>query len=187
MNLKRFFSGWLLLIAPFAQSHGEQAPFGIVYGAKAALNVVAPEGWVLDNGAGREEGLPCVLYLKEEAWATADPLMYVKIASVEFEDAEAFAKKAITEMKKQRGDYRVKRIETGKTRDGRAWFVNEYSPSKSYPRYERVAYIQLPKAVAYIVYSGDDQARFRKHQGAVPKLLKSAAHLEVKQEKTERE
>ena len=73
------------------------------------------------------------------------------------------------------------------SRGEQAPFVNEYSPSKSYSRYERVAYIQLPKAVGYIVYSGDDHARFRKHSGAVQKLVKSAAYLEVKHEKTERE
>jgi len=34
---------------------------GIVYGPKAAFNIAAPGGWVLDNQAGVEQGLPCVL------------------------------------------------------------------------------------------------------------------------------
>ena len=31
---------------------------GIVYGPKAAFNIAAPEGWVLDNESGVEQGLP---------------------------------------------------------------------------------------------------------------------------------
>ena len=44
---------------------------GIVYGPKAAFNISAPEGWVLDNQAGVEQGQPCVLYPKGESWADA--------------------------------------------------------------------------------------------------------------------
>jgi hypothetical protein len=172
--------GLLILFALVIHAGAEQSPFGIVHGPKAAFNIAAPEGWVIDNSAGTEQGLPCVLYLKGATWETADPLMYAKIASTSVENAEAFAKTAIEEMKKQRGDYQTKRVESGKTRDGHAYFVNEYSPGKSYPRYERVAYIQLPKAVAYIVYTADDERGFRKHQSALQKLLKNFAYLEVK-------
>lgn len=182
MNPKIPLLGPLFLFALVINSAAEQSPFGIVHGPKAAFNIAAPEGWVIDNTAGAEEGLPCVLYLKGATWETADPLMYAKIASTSVENAEAFAKTAIAEMKKQRGDYKTKRIESGKTRDGHVYFVNEYSPGKSYPRYERVAYIQLPKAVAYVVYTADDEQRFRKHQSALQKLLNTFAHLEVKRE-----
>jgi len=160
----------------------DQVPFAIVYGPKAAFNIAAPEGWWIDNGAGAKNGLPCVLYRKGDTWENADPLMYTKVASTIYEDAEAFAKTAIEEMKKDRGDYRAKRVESGKTKDGRAWFVNEYSPSDNYPRIERAAYIQLPKAVAYVVYSADREATFRKHQAALKQLLESFTYLNVKHE-----
>jgi hypothetical protein len=45
-------------------SWAEQVPFAIVYGPKAAFNIAAPDGWVIDNTAGAENGLPCVLYRK---------------------------------------------------------------------------------------------------------------------------
>jgi hypothetical protein len=160
----------------------EQVPFAIVYGPKAAFNIAAPDGWVIDNTAGAENGLPCVLYRKGDTWENADPLMYAKIASTSIEDAESFAKKAIEEMKKERGECETKRIESGKTKDGHAYFVNEYSPNENYSRYERVAYVQLPKAVAYVVYSADDEAAFRKHQSALEQVLKSFTCLEVKPE-----
>lgn len=159
------------LILTAVTALADQTPFGIVYGPKAAFNISAPEGWVIDNTAGNDDGLPCVLFRKGQTWENADPLMYTKIAGTDIEDAEAFAKTAISEMKKQRGEYKTKRIQSGKTKDGRAWFINEYSPNDSYPRTERVAYIQLPKAVAYVVYSADSEAAFRKHQAALEQLL----------------
>jgi len=171
-----------LVSAASFDSLADQVPFAIVYGPKAAFNIVAPEGWVIDNTAGAENGIPCVLYRKGGTWENADPLMYAKIASTSIEDAESFAKKAIEEMKKERGEYEAKRIESGKTKDGRPYFVNEYSPGENYSRRERVAYIQMPKAVAYVVYSADDEGAFRKHQSALQQVLKAFTCLEVKPE-----
>jgi hypothetical protein len=169
-----------MLCGAIANSPAEPSSGGIVYGPKAAFKIDAPQGWVLDNTAGTDEGLPCVLYKKGDTWEKAEPLMYAKIAGTDIDESEAFAKKAITEMKKQRGDYETKRIDSGKTGDGCPYFVNEYSPAKNYPRFERVAYIQLPKAVAYVVYSADGEAAFRKHQSALTEVLKSFASMELK-------
>src|SRR5205807_3398166 len=90
---------------------------GIVYGPKAAFNISAPEGWVLDNQAGVEQGLPCVLYPKSESWADARTVMYAKIASTQFEDAEKFAAVAIKQMESKRGKPKEK-IDKGKTGNG---------------------------------------------------------------------
>ncbi|MDQ3119113.1 MAG: hypothetical protein M3Q89_06025 [Verrucomicrobiota bacterium] len=171
----------LIISACAIRARADQVPFAIVHGPKAAFNIAAPEGWVIDNTAGEESGLPCVLYRKGATWETADPLMYAKIASTSYENAEAFAKTAIEEMTKQRGQYKTKRVESGQTKGGQTWFVNEYSPNKTYPRLERVAYIQLPKAVAYIVYSADSEAVFRKHRPALKQLLESFSYLEPRQ------
>ena len=76
---------------------------GIVYGPKAAFNISAPEGWVLDNESGVEQGLPCVLYPNGESWADARTVMYAKIASTAYEDAEKFAAVAIKQMESKHG------------------------------------------------------------------------------------
>jgi hypothetical protein len=182
MKTKIHFLVALMLGAAIMDSAADLSPFGIVYGPKAGFNIAAPEGWVIDNNSGAEQGLPCVLYRKGDTWENADPLMYAKIASTSYEDAEAFAKTSIEEMKRQRGEYKERRVESGKTKDGHLYFVNEYSPGEKYPRYERVAYIQLPKAVAYVVYTADKETAFRKHQGALQDLLKSFRYLAVKQD-----
>src|SRR3954469_2804177 len=157
----------LLLLAAGATSLAQPSVGGIVYGPKGAFNISAPKGWSLDPTAGSDEGLPCVLYPEGATWETADPLMYAKIASTTYEDYEAFAKDAIADMKKNRAGIAPKRIASGKTAGGEPYFINEYPPTKAYKRLERVAYVQLPKAVAYIVFSADDKSAYEKHQGAL--------------------
>ena len=156
-------------------------PGGIVYGPKAAFKISAPAGWVLDNSAGVDQGLPCVLYPKGSSWQDAKTIMYAKIASTEFTDVDAFVAKAIKEMQGMHGMPKRK-IASGKTGDGKPFFINEYPATKSYSQYERVAYIQMPGAVAYIVLSSRDQASFRKDAGALTEVLKSFAYMEIKSE-----
>ena len=159
-------------------------PGGIVYGPKAAFKIDAPKGWVLDNSAGAEQGLPCVLYPKGSTWADAKTIMYAKIASTQYEDAEAFVATAIKEMEKVHGLPKQK-VESGKTGDGHAYFVNEYSPTDSYSQSERIAYVQLPHAVAYVVLSSRNEASYRKNAGALQEVLKSFVYMEPKTEKQE--
>lgn len=154
-------------------------PGGIVYGPKAAFKISAPGGWVLDNSSGVEQGLPCVLYPKGSTWADARTIIYAKIASTQYTEAETFVATAIKEMEKVHGLPKQK-IESGKTGDGHAYFVNEYAPTESYSQYERIAYMQLPHAVAYIVLSARNEASYRKYAGALQGILKSFTYLEPK-------
>jgi len=171
-----------LLVAFASQLPAAEVAYAIVHGPKAAFNISAPAGWVIDNEAGASDGLPCVLFQKGKSWSSADPLMYAKIASASHENAEDFAKKAISESKKDRGDFQVKRVESGKTKGGEAYFINEYAPNADYPRMERVAYVQLPNAVAYIVYSGDNDKAFRSQQSALKQLVSSLTAMTVKKD-----
>ncbi len=168
-----------LLVATGAL-RAEPSAMGIVYGPKGAFSIKAPDGWVLDNEAGRADGLPCVLFPKEEDWETADPLMYAKIAGTDVTDAEAFAKKAIAEMTKERGEFAVKRSATGKTAGGEPYFINDYAANDDYSRSERVAYIQMPKAVAYVVFSAEKRATLAKHARALTQVLESFRAMEAK-------
>jgi len=55
----RLFICLVLLLFCSPISAQETYPGGIVYGPKAAFNIAATEGWVLDNTSGAEQGLPC--------------------------------------------------------------------------------------------------------------------------------
>ena len=180
--MNRSLAAGFLLLTLLLNASADQVPSAIVHGPKGAFNITAPAGWVIDNTAGESDGLPCVLFRKGQTWQTADPLMYAKIASTTHEDAEAFAKTAIAEMKKERGDYEVKRVASGKTKGGQSYFINHYSPSENYPRTERVAYVQMPNAVAYIVFSCDGEQALRKHQRALTDVVESLTAMTVRPE-----
>jgi hypothetical protein len=171
--------GALWLFVAVMESMAQPSAGGIVYGPKGAFNINAPKGWVLDPSAGAPQGQPCVLYLKDATWETSDPVMYARIARTDTEDAEAFAKHAIEDMKSKRPGFKPKRIASGKTDGGLAYFINEYPPTKAYRRSERVAYIQLPKAVAYVVFSADEEPAFDKHKGALEEAVKTMLSMEV--------
>ena len=171
-----------LLVVTFTISAQEKYPGGIVYGPKAAFNISAPEGWVLDNESGKEQGHPCVLYPKGESWADAKTVMYAEIADTQFEDANAFVAVAIKEMERTHGKPKEK-IASGKTKDGHDYFINEFPATKAYSQWERVAYVQLPHAVAFIVLSSRDHASYQKDSRALEEMLKSSfTYLEPKKE-----
>ena len=170
-------AGWLAMVVSISAQ--ATYPGGIVYGPKAAFNIAAPEGWVLDNESGQEQGLPCVLYRKGDSWADARTVMYARIASTKYEDVNAFVTDAIKEMKAKHGTPKEK-IASGKTDDGHDFFINEYPASKTYSQWERVAYVQLPHAVAYIVLSSRDKASYQKDSPALEAVLKTFTYLEPK-------
>jgi tetratricopeptide (TPR) repeat protein len=180
--MKPYFIVCVLFLFICAGSFGqENYRGGTVYGPKAGFNISAPEGWVVDNEAGKEQGMPCVLYPKGSSWTDAKTVMYANIAGTEFEGVNVFVAMAIKEMEKIRGRPKEK-IASGKTKDGHDYFINEYPATKTYSQWERVGYIQLPQGVAFIVLSSRDQASYRKDSGALEKVLKTLAYLEPKSE-----
>src|SRR5437899_7792610 len=171
---------FLLLAALSSSADDQQAfPGGTVCGPKAGCNVSAPEGWVVDNEAGKEQGMPCVLYPKGSSWSDAKTVMYAKIASTLYEGVNTFVAMAIKDMEKIHGRPKEK-IASGKTKDGHDYFINEYPATKSYSQWERVAYVQLPRAVAYIVLSSRDESSYRKDSGVLQEVLNTFVYLEPK-------
>ena len=156
----------------------ETFPNGVVYGPKAAFAIAAPNGWVLDNKSGAADGLPCVLYPKDTIWQNAPVLMYAKIASTTHEDAKEFIKIAIEHMTKQRAGFTHRQVATGKTTEGLEWIINEYPATESYPRAERVAYVQMPKAVAYVVFSAENADVSARYAVALEDVMASFVYKE---------
>ena len=171
----------LLLFICIGSFGQENYRAGIVYGPKAAFDIAAPDGWVLDNESGKKQGMPCVLYPKGSSWADAKTVMYAKVASPQWEGVNAFVAWAIQGMKEKRGMPKEK-IASGKTKDGHDYFINEYPATKNYSQWERVGYVQLPQGVAYIVLTSRDQASYQRDSGVLEKVLKTLVYLEPKSE-----
>jgi tetratricopeptide (TPR) repeat protein len=178
--MKPSFIVCVLFLFICAGSFGqENDPAGVVYGPKAAFNISAPEGWVVDNEAGKEQDMPCVLYPKGSSWSDAKTVMYANIAGTEFEGVNVFVAMAIKEMEKIHGRPKEK-IASGKTKDGHDYFINEYPATKTYSQWERVGYIQLPRGVAFIVLTSRDKVSYQRDSDKLEKVLKTLVYLEPK-------
>src|SRR5438093_2176188 len=172
-----------LALGPFCPYGSAQEPFrvGTVYGPKTGFNISAPEGWVVDNEAGKEQGMPCVLYPKGSSWRDAKTVMYANVAGTEFEGVNVFVAMAIKEMEKIHGRPKEK-IASGKTKDGHDDFIDEYPATKTYSQWERVGYVQLPRGVAFIVLTSRDKASYQKDSHKLEKVLKTLVYVQPKSE-----
>ena len=150
--------------------------YGILYGQKAAFGISAPKGWVLDNQSGLGNGQHCVMYPKEDSWEDAKAIMYAKVAGPTMEDVKQFIEYAIDGLKKSRAGFTYKQIATGKTKEGYEWIINEYPPTESYLRVERVAYVQMPKGVAFIVFSAENADVSTQFATALDEVVASFAY-----------
>lgn len=127
-------------------------PSGLVHGPKAAFQISAPSGWVLDTTSGLPQGEPCVLYPRGSSWSGSDAVMYAKIASERFPRRDDFVAWTLAQFKQDDPEFQYRTRDPGETTDGYDYVLLEYA-RPSYPRFERVAYIQFPDAVAFVVYS----------------------------------
>jgi hypothetical protein len=154
---------------------------GTLHGPKAAFRIKAPNGWTLDTQAGVEQGFHCVMYPDRSTWADAEAVMYAKIASTNTTDRDSFVDYAVKQMASGDKEFKVKRVEEGKTRDGHAYFINDYwhgkSPRWTKSRRERVAYVQLPEAVAFIVFTCPSEKLHKEHAGAIQEVMKSFSYV----------
>src|SRR6266545_6677911 len=105
MKTQIWICGFLALaISSICMLRGEETtPGGIVRGPKAGFNISPPEGWVVDNEAGKEQAMPCVLYPKGSSWSDAKTVMYANMASTQYEDVDKFVAIAIKDMEKTHG------------------------------------------------------------------------------------
>src|SRR5262245_38496168 len=174
---------WIFAICAFGGVGVAQEQYrgGMVHGPKAGFDIAAPEGWVLDTEAGKGQGFQCVLYPKGSSWSDAKTAMYANVATPQWEGVNAFVAMAIKEMKAKHGTPKEK-IASGKTRDGREYFINEYPATKTYSQWERVGYVQLPQGVGFIVLTSRDKASYQKDSGALQKVLQTLVSVEPKSE-----
>lgn len=144
---------------------------GIVYGPKGAYKIDAPENWILDNKSGLSMGLPCVLYIDGYTWQNSPVIMYSKIASTDYENIDTFIDFAIKEFQKEDSDFNHKELKTGKI-DDKKYIIMDYQGGP-YNSFERVFYIQMEKAVGYVVFSARNQDDFKKYSDAIFEIVES--------------
>jgi len=167
----------MLCVCAFAQNKFVGVD-GIVYGAKAAFYFRAPDGWVVDPISGQKHGFNGVLYPKDSSWADAETVMYADVED-DCTDATAFAANRVEDQKRRHHCVAKEKVASGKTKDDAAYFINEYPATAIYTQWERVAYIQLPGAVGYVVLSSRNEESYRKDNHMLEEVMKTIHHMTV--------
>ena len=144
-------------------------PAGIVYGPKAAYQIHAPDNWILDNQSGLSMGLPCVLYLKGYKWSDSPVIMYAQISDSAFEKIDIFIDSAIRVFKKEDPQFYFKELKNGLV-DGKKYVIMNYQGGP-YNSYERVLYIQMEKAIGFIVFSAQNKNDFDNYADSIFEIL----------------
>lgn len=179
--MKRIVSFAVMSIAFAFVSLAQESPSvpkggntGILYGENHAYSLTAPQGWVLDNQAGVDQGIHAVFYPVGFSWAKAPAVMYT---SVWMKDAENPTLKAIMENDVKAFNERAENLKVteapdiGIGKDKKA--LVRYFTGDVHGNFEAIAYIDEEKLVVLVVLSSNNSKDFESTKRAFESLVKS--------------
>ena len=148
---------------------------GIIYGDDHVYSLTAPEGWVLDNSSGVEQGLYAVFYKIGDSWDKAETVMYTNTASLKdkaHKTLEQLIKYDLDNFKKEYFDIEIIDAQDIVIKENVIAKV-KYLSGKSYGNYESIAYINGSKTGVMIVMSARTKQGFDDSLRAFESLVKS--------------
>ena len=151
---------------------------GIVYGKEHAFSVQAPPGWVLDNKAGRSQGLHACFYEEGRSWASAETVMYANTASKRVQGQrtmEELMAYDVAQFRKRAPGLDVTPPVSMKTSTGTA-SVRLFKGDE-HVNHEAVAYIDEKHTIVMLVLSARTEAGFRKAYPSFEKLVSTYKFL----------
>jgi hypothetical protein len=151
---------------------------GIVYGSDHAFAIVAPTGWVLDNGAGRNEGLPVVFYPDGQSWRTSETVMYANTASKSAKGQETLEELMaydVAQFRKRAPGLSVTVLPDIKAKEITAT-VRRFEGDE-HGNFEAVAYIDEKQTIIMLVLSARTKEGFDRSYTAFEKLVGSYQFL----------
>lgn len=148
---------------------------GIIYGNNHAFNLTAPDGWILDNKSGVNQGLYAVFYRKGDSWENAVTVMYANTASLEDKTHRTLDLLIKYDLDNFKSNYSGIKITDGNDiviKDNIIAKV-KYLSGKSYGNYEAMAYIDAGKTGIMIIMSSRTEDGFDSSLTAFENLVKS--------------
>jgi hypothetical protein len=177
----------LLVSIPFLSSQvafaNDDQGGGIVYGDDHAFIIEAPDGWVLDNQAGVQNGLHAVFYKKGSSWKDGTVVMYANTAHKSnkgSESLDALIKTDFDRFKSHSSDIRM--IDAGKVKIGKKEAVIKKFVGDKWGNYETVAYIDESKIISILVMTSRNKKEFDDSYPSFIQLVKSYTFITEKVE-----
>ncbi len=153
----------------------EEMKTGIIYGDNHAFSLTAPDGWILDNKSGINQGLYAVFYRKGESWEKAVTVMYANTASLEDNAHKTLDQLIKYDLENFRSNYPDIKITDGKDIliKNKVLAKIKYLWGKSYGNFEAMAYIDAGKTGIMIIMSSRAKEGFDNSLKAFEDLVKS--------------
>jgi len=173
MNRVIFFLAFLFYVTNIIGQ--DEIKSGIIYGNNHAFGLTAPDGWVLDNHSGVNQGLYAVFYRKGQTWENATTVMYANTATLEDRVHKTIDQLITYDLNNFRKEYSNIQI-----CDAQDIIVNDkviakikYLSGKSYGNFEAIAYIDAVKTGVMIIMSSRTKEGFETSLNAFENLVKS--------------
>jgi uncharacterized membrane protein len=161
--------------SPQNTNDSDNLKFGIFYKDNIAFSFLAPDGWVLDNQSGVNQGLPAIFYPVGQTWQNSSVIAYAR------------ARKLTTEIQtiKQHVDDTVRTFHEEGSTEYKAKFIEQYSidnkrkfdiyyfTDDEWGNYEAAAYIIEGGYINFFVLNSRNKADFDKSIQSFKELLKS--------------
>lgn len=150
---------------------------GIVYGTGHAFAIQAPEGWVLDNAAGKGQGLQAVFYREGSDWGSAKGVMYTNAAVKRKGQAtlQELIDYDMGQFRQRAPKLKMTAREDLPTRSGKA--VVWQFEGDEHGNFEAVAYIDEKTAIVMLVLSARTRELFDQEYPSFEKLVGSYRFL----------
>jgi hypothetical protein len=146
----------------------------ILLGRHYGFILKEPDGWVIDNSAGKRQGLDAVLYREGSSWKNAVAVMYARVISKDKTrpTVEKVISDDVSDFLKQSRESRVSELPKMRTRDKKKVVVKRFYDAEN-KNYESVAFIDEPKVVVILVLSSRYKDEFEKSLPAFEVLVGS--------------
>ncbi len=147
---------------------------GMLFGQDHAFFVTAPEGWVLDNQSGVEQGLHMVFYLSGGTWGDSPVMAYGRSVTKgdEIRTVHDLVEYNLNRFRKSGSpDYEAEEKEPI-TIAGREVKIY-YFRGDQWGNYEAVGYMDEEKTINFLVFNARSKELFEKYIPDFIKLLRS--------------
>jgi len=145
----------------------------VIEKAGHACVVTAPQGWVLDGEAGRNDGLDAVLYPAGSSWSAAHVVMYALVVPAQgLSSLERFIGANLAEARHRSPGLSVVKPGDLELADGRHAEVRALR-GDGHGNHELIAFIGEPGAVVMLVLTTRDAAQFSRSRDAFASLVGS--------------
>jgi hypothetical protein len=172
-----------LLLSAFAVSTGfaEQIleGYSVVRGKDFAFQIKAPQRWVLDNEAAKDQGLNLVFYPTGTDWEASKAVLYVRVRSNEptIRNIEGQVNDTLRNLRTTGSpNATAKYVKTLTTQDASKAQIYYFAGDK-FGNFEATAYIQAKDSIHFITLSTRDQESFRQALPAFHSVVTSYEDL----------